>query len=69
MKGVSVGEIGNKVGFNSVNNGFLGFNQVRVPLRNMLMKFAKVLENGEFIKPKSQVLGYGTMTVKDVMHF
>jgi acyl-CoA oxidase len=32
-------------------------------LKNMLMKFAKVLESGEFIKPKSQVLTYGTMTL------
>jgi acyl-CoA oxidase len=29
----------------------------------MLMKFAKVLDDGEFIKPKSQVLTYGTMTL------
>jgi acyl-CoA oxidase len=63
LKGIIIGEIGNKVGFNAVNNGFLGFNQVRIPLKNMLMKFAKVLENGEFIKPKSQVLTYGTMTL------
>jgi acyl-CoA oxidase len=24
LKGIIIGEIGNKVGFNSVNNGFLG---------------------------------------------
>jgi acyl-CoA oxidase len=67
MPGVSVGEIGNKVGFNCVNNGFLGFENVRIPLKNMLMRFAKVLENGEFIKPKSQVLTYGTMTLLRVI--
>jgi acyl-CoA oxidase len=61
MKGITIGEIGNKVGMNTVNNGFLGFNQVRIPLKHMLMKNAKVLENGEFIKPKSSVLTYGTM--------
>ncbi|CRK95525.1 CLUMA_CG008994, isoform A [Clunio marinus] len=61
LPGITIGEIGNKVGMNTVNNGFLGFNNVRIPLHNMLMKNAKVLENGEFIKPKSSVLTYGTM--------
>jgi len=61
MPGIEIGEIGNKVGMNTVNNGFLGFKNVRIPLKNMLMKNAKVLESGEFIKPKSSVLTYGTM--------
>ena len=61
MPGITIGEIGNKVGMNTVNNGFLGFKNVRIPMRNMLMKNAQVLESGEFIKPKSSVLTYGTM--------
>lgn len=61
MPGITIGEIGNKVGMNTVNNGFLGFKNVRIPLTNMLMKNAQVFENGEFIKPKSSVLTYGTM--------
>lgn len=62
MKGITIGEIGNKVGFNTVNNGFLGFDHVRVPLNQMLMNNAQILENGEFIRGKSSVLNYGTMT-------
>lgn len=61
MRGITIGEIGNKVGMNSVNNGFLAFDNVRIPLKNMLMKNAKVMENGEFVKPQSSVLTYGTM--------
>ncbi|KAL7046205.1 hypothetical protein ACKWTF_002509 [Chironomus riparius] len=61
LKGIKIGEIGNKVGMNTVNNGFLAFDNVRIPLKNMLMKNAKVLEDGQFIKPKSSVLTYGTM--------
>jgi len=61
LRGIEIGEIGNKIGLNTVNNGFLGFDNVRIPLKNMLMKNAKVLESGEFIKPKSSVLTYGTM--------
>lgn len=62
LKGITVGEIGTKVGFNSVNNGFLGFDNVRIPLDNMLMKNAKVSPSGEFVKEKSSLLAYGTMT-------
>lgn len=62
MKGVTVGEIGTKVGFNSVNNGFLGFDNVRIPLDHMMMKNAKVSPSGEYKKEKSSVLAYGTMT-------
>lgn len=63
MRGITIGEIGNKVGFNTANNGFLAFDQVRIPLKNMLMKNARVTENGEFIKEKSPLLTYGVMTL------
>lgn len=44
LPGITIGEIGPKVGYNTVNNGFLGFNQYRIPRRNMLMKNAQVLK-------------------------
>ena len=69
MKGITIGEIGNKVGMNTVNNGFLGFNKVRIPLKNMLMRNAQVLEDGTFVKPKSQLLTYGTMMVKLIDYY
>lgn len=62
MKGITIGELGPKVGFNCVNNGFLGFNQVRIPLKNMMMKNAKVLPNGDFIKVQESILTYWIMT-------
>lgn len=62
MKGITIGENGQKVGFNSVNNGYLGFDNVRIPLMNMLSKNGKMLESGEFLKEKSSVLNYGIMT-------
>ena len=36
---------------NANDNGFLGFNQHRIPLDHMLMKNAKVLPDGTYIKP------------------
>lgn len=62
LKGITIGEIGAKVGFNSVNNGFLGFDNVRIPLKNMMMKNSEVLENGEYKTSKNSILTYGTMT-------
>ncbi|CAB3239672.1 unnamed protein product [Arctia plantaginis] len=61
LPGIKVGEIGTKMGLNSVNNGYLGFDHVRIPRTNMLMKHAKVLEDGTYIKSKNNKLIYGTM--------
>lgn len=61
MKGVHIGEIGPKLGMKAVNNGFLGFDNVRIPRKNMLMRNAQVLEDGTFIKSPASVLTYGTM--------
>jgi len=42
--GIKIGEIGSKLGMNSTNNGYLAFNNVRIPRMNMLMKNAQVLK-------------------------
>lgn len=41
MPGITIGEIGNKLGMNTVNNGFLGFDNVRVPLKVIFGLFLK----------------------------
>lgn len=61
MPGIKIGEIGTKLGMKAVNNGYLGFENVRIPRTNMLMKNAQVLEDGTFVKPPTSVLTYGTM--------
>ena len=38
-----MGDIGPKLGFNSVDNGYLRCDNVRIPRTNMLMKNAEVL--------------------------
>ncbi|KAG7397631.1 hypothetical protein PHYBOEH_000390 [Phytophthora boehmeriae] len=62
LPGVEMGDIGPKVGFNSLDNGYAVFRNVRVPRRNMLMKYAKVLRDGRFVKPRSSNMVYLTMT-------
>lgn len=62
LEGITIGEIGPKMGLTTVNQGFLGFNQVRIPRQHMLMKYAQVSEDGTFVKGAPNVLTYGTMT-------
>ncbi|XP_060808800.1 probable peroxisomal acyl-coenzyme A oxidase 1 [Amyelois transitella] len=61
LKGIKIGEIGVKLGMNGTNNGFLGFEHVRIPRENMLMKNSKVLEDGTYVHSLSSKLTYGTM--------
>lgn len=61
MPGITIGDIGPKMGLHSVNNGFLAFDNVRVPRDAMLMGNARINEDGSFVKSPASVLGYGTM--------
>ncbi|XP_045771505.1 probable peroxisomal acyl-coenzyme A oxidase 1 [Maniola jurtina] len=61
LPGVKVGEVGPKMGFNTANNGFLGFDNVRIPRNWMLMKNAQVLKDGTFKASPNSKLVYGTM--------
>lgn len=56
-----MGDIGPKFGINGSDNGFLLFNQYRIPRKNLLMRYAKVKPNGEYVPPKHSKLGYGSM--------
>jgi acyl-CoA oxidase len=47
LKGIKVGDIGNKQGYNSADNGWLMFDQIRIPRTNMLSRFAYVNKEGK----------------------
>lgn len=62
MKGVTVGDIGPKFGFNSVDNGFIMFDHYRIPHVAFLAKYSQVVPGtGEYMKPPNAKLSYGTM--------
>ncbi|XP_078081425.1 peroxisomal acyl-coenzyme A oxidase 1 isoform X1 [Mustelus asterias] len=61
LPGVVVGDIGPKFGYDEVDNGYLKLENVRVPRENMLMRYAKVMPDGTYMKPPSDKLTYGTM--------
>eukprot|EP00523_Entomoneis_sp_CCMP467_P010613 CAMPEP_0168738284 /NCGR_PEP_ID=MMETSP0724-20121128/10849_1 /TAXON_ID=265536 /ORGANISM="Amphiprora sp., Strain CCMP467" /LENGTH=710 /DNA_ID=CAMNT_0008785613 /DNA_START=10 /DNA_END=2142 /DNA_ORIENTATION=- len=50
LPGVTTGDIGPKIGYQVMDNGFAAFDNVRVPRRNMAMRFAAVDEQGVYTK-------------------
>ncbi|RCH98271.1 hypothetical protein CU097_012978 [Rhizopus azygosporus] len=62
LKGVTVGDIGPKFGFNSVDNGFIMFDHYRIPHISFLAKYSQVQPGtGVYNKPPNAKLSYGTM--------
>lgn len=53
LPGVMTGDIGPKIGYNNMDNGYAIFNNVRIPRRNMAMRFAFVDENGKYHSKKT----------------
>lgn len=63
LENVYVGDIGPKFGYNTMDNGFLLFNKVKVPHISMLAKFSGVdPKTNQYVKPASASLVYGTLT-------
>jgi acyl-CoA oxidase len=50
LPGVTTGDIGPKIGYNVMDNGFARFENVIIPRRNMAMRFAHVNEQGKYSK-------------------
>jgi acyl-CoA oxidase len=46
--GIKLGDMGPKLGYNSKNNGWLSFDNVRIPREQMLMKYVSVDREGNF---------------------
>ena len=46
MKGVTIKDMGWKMGLNGVDNGALIFDNVRIPRENMMNRYCDVNENG-----------------------
>ncbi|KAF2710628.1 acyl-CoA oxidase [Pleomassaria siparia CBS 279.74] len=63
LENVHVGDIGPKFGYNTMDNGFLLFNKVKVPHISMLARFSRVdPETNEYVRQGSPSLIYGTLT-------
>lgn len=63
LENVYVGDIGPKFGYNTMDNGFLLFNKVKVPHVNMLARFSRIdKDTNKYIRPALPTLVYGTLT-------
>ncbi|KAJ5953556.1 hypothetical protein N7454_000452 [Penicillium verhagenii] len=63
MENVYVGDIGPKFGYNTMDNGFLLFNNVKIPHINMLARFSSIdKETNKYARPALPTLVYGTLT-------
>ena len=48
LPGCAMGDIGPKFGYHSKNNGYLRFDNVRIPRTNILSKYVEVSKEGTF---------------------
>lgn len=63
LQNVHVGDIGPKFGYNTMDNGFLLLNNVKVPHVNMLARFSRVNpQSGRYERPSNPSVVYGTLT-------
>lgn len=71
VENIHIGDLGSKYSFNATDNGFLKFNNLRVPLDSMLAKYAQVTPDGEFSMADSRTmkLAYGNMLFLRVFFF
>ena len=64
LPGIKSGDIGPKMGFNTVDNGYLMLDKVRIPREDMLMKNTEVKRDGTVVqKSKKKKATYSTMTM------
>lgn len=63
LPGVTVGDMGSKFGYNTMDNGFLRLGHVRIPRENMLMRYAHVSKDGVYSRRGHNKMVYGAMVL------
>ncbi|VFV17557.1 peroxisomal acyl-coenzyme a oxidase 2 [Lynx pardinus] len=66
LPGITVGDIGPKMGFDCTDHGFLRLDHVRIPRDNMLSRFAQVLPDGTYLKLGKLQINYLSMVITRV---
>lgn len=49
MPGIILGDCGKKEGLDGIDNGFMIFNNVRIPKENFLNRFSNITDDGKFV--------------------
>ena len=61
LKGVEAGDIGPKLGYHGKDNGFLKFDNFRIPKSNILGKFFEIDETGMIVVKSNPKIIYASM--------
>ena len=48
LPGITLGDCGKKIGMEAIDNGFMIFNDIRIPRENLLNRLSNVSEEGKF---------------------
>lgn len=67
MPGISIGDIGSKMGRDGIDNGWIQFSQVRIPRFFMLQKYCKVSPEGDVTEPPLNQLSYSALLLGRVV--
>lgn len=51
LPGITVGDCGKKEGYDGIDNGFIMFDNVRIPRENFLNRLSDVDDHGNFTSP------------------
>jgi acyl-CoA oxidase len=62
LEGIVIGDIGPKVGYAGMDNGYMLFKNYKIPHKALLSKYTGVSIDGKYIAPKNQAVVYGSMT-------
>lgn len=61
LPGITIGDIGKKMGRDGIDNGYIQFTYVRIPRAYMLMKHTQVTRDGKVFEPPLAQLTYGAL--------
>jgi len=53
LPGITLGDCGKKQGLDGIDNGFIMFDNVRIPKSNLLNRLSDINDDGEFTSPIS----------------
>jgi len=62
LPGIELRDIGQKIGYNGMDNGFMRITDVNIPRRHLLMKFVNVDKEGHYKKVGDEKMLFSTMT-------
>eukprot|EP00933_Yihiella_yeosuensis_P039101 TRINITY_DN33051_c0_g1_i1.p1 TRINITY_DN33051_c0_g1~~TRINITY_DN33051_c0_g1_i1.p1 ORF type:complete len:717 (+),score=153.10 TRINITY_DN33051_c0_g1_i1:147-2297(+) len=67
LPGIELRDIGQKIGYNGMDNGFMRITDVKIPRRNLLMRFVSVDKDGNYKKIGDEKMLFSTMTYTRLM--